>query len=138
MQRAVNCFDLMRGSSLRARERQSPQLFSPKESQFTTNHWMRSLQFPKQPSLLWIGLLAVEKSFMSWVLSNFLRKMMIKSARFLAGRTLNEAQFRKGPASSNGNQKASQVDCRTWQTQGVPFLPMEGLSLIEEKELKAS
>lgn len=75
---------------------------------------------------------------MFWVLSNFLRKMVIKSAHFLAGRTLKVTKFHNGPDSSNVNQKASQVDCRTWQTQGVPFLPLEGLSLIEEKELKAS
>lgn len=49
--------------------------------------------FPKQPSLLWIVLLAVEKSFMFWALCDFLRKTMIKTARFLVGRMLNGIEF---------------------------------------------
>lgn len=43
-----------------------------------------------------------------------------------------------GPDLSEVNQKKPQVDYRAGQTQGVPFLPMAGLSLTVEKELKAS
>lgn len=41
-----------------------------------------------------------------------------------------------GPDSSQVNERASQVDGRTCQTQGVLFLPKEGLSLTGKKEKK--
>ena len=42
-----------------------------------------------------------------------------------------------GPDLSQVNQRASRVDCRTCQTQGVLFLPMEGLSLAGKKGIES-
>lgn len=54
---------------------------------------MGSLQWLKQPSLLWTVLLAMEKTFMFWVVGKFLWETTIKTARFLAGRMLNGTKF---------------------------------------------
>lgn len=43
-----------------------------------------------------------------------------------------------GPDSSQVNERASQVDGRTCQTQGVLFLPKEGLSLTGKKKKKGT
>ena len=93
--RVADCFSLMRGSSLRARA-PAPSAFFPKESWFTTNRWL-SMWFPKQPSLPWIELLAVERTSIFWVPCDFLRKMTVKTACFPAGRMLSRIQFHKWP-----------------------------------------
>ena len=94
---------------------------------------MNRLLFPKEPLLL-----AVDKTFMCWVLRDLLRKMVVKTACVLAGKMLNGTQFYRWARLAQVHQKASQVDHRTRQTQGVPFLPTEGLPLTEETELKGS
>lgn len=40
------------------------------------------MQFPKEPLLLCMVFLAVEKTFIFWVLSDLLRRKMMKTARF--------------------------------------------------------